>query len=340
MVPGAFTPLPAPTPSILHRFTTAARQGPSLLGAAFARSAFWTSPVVHHAMAAASEFKPDLVHANDWSTLPVAVRLGVPFVYDSHEFATGEQDERLLWRLLFKPYISAMEGAFIRKAGDVVTVSEGIAERLEGLYGLPKRPTVIRNMPLYEESAFRRTGESIEVLYHGAYHPNRGLECVIDSVALWPPNFRLKLRGIGAPHYIDALRKRALGSTAHDRIIFADPVRMDDLVQAAATSDVGIFTIPPYTVQADYVLPNKFFEYTMAGLCLVVSRAKEMSKEVERRGLGVVANGTSPRDIAAAISTLTRDRIDAAKQASLAAARELNWDREKSRLSDLWRIIA
>lgn len=340
-VPGQFVPLPAPVSGLDHKVRTAARQGPSILLGSMALPAYWTSENAQRALQAGAAFAPDIVHANDWMALPVAARLGVPFIYDSHEFATGEQEERLVWRLLFKPYIAAIERNTIGKAASVVTVSDGIAERLRTLYALPRLPIVIRNTPPFREIPWRPTGEIIEVLYQGAYNPDRGLEDLIDSVPLWPAGYRLTMRGIGAPLYIRELKARAAGlGLAEDRIVFVDPVLPAELVEAAARFDVGIHPIPPRTVQTEYCLPNKFFEYLMAGLCLCVSPAREMAAIVEARGLGSVMRDTTPAAIAEAVAGLSRERIDAAKRASIETARDLNWENEKHRLLDLYRSLA
>ena len=43
--------------------------------------------------------------------------------------------------------------------------------------------------------------------------------------------------------------------------MFVDPVLPAELVEAAARFDIGIHPIPPRTVQTEYCLPNKFFEF-------------------------------------------------------------------------------
>lgn len=338
-VSGRFVSFPAPVPGAAHSLGVALRQGPALFSP---KLAVWTSQLgaTVRAMAdAARASQPHLIHANDWPALSIATKLGAPVLYDSHEFASGEHEERLLWRLLFKPYISAIEGASVRQAKRVVTVSDGIADKLQAIYDLPERPTVIRNMPYYSRSEFRPVGETVEVLYQGAYNPDRGLENLIDSVLAWPAGYRLTLRGLGPGDYIATLQRRAEGSGGRNRIRFADPVSPADLVQAATSFDIGIHPIPPNTVQTEFCLPNKFFEYAMAGLCLCVSPAKEMASLVASRGLGAVMQGTRAIDIAEAVSSLTRERIDVAKRASLDAARDLNWDHERHRLLAVWRSL-
>ena len=298
---------------------------------------FWTSPSARLALDAAREFAPDLVHANDWSALPIAGSLKAPFIYDSHEFATGEQEERALWRLVFGPYVAAIEGTFIHRASRVVTVSQGIAERMQSLYHLADTPIVIRNVPAYVDVRPRKVGTPVKVLYQGAYNPDRGLEELIDSVAMWRPGYSLTLRGIGNEQYVAALKARASLSPAADRIKFVEPVTPAELITAANEFDVGVHPIPPRTTQTNYCLPNKFFEYTMAGLCLCVSPAREMAMLVEQHRLGAVMQSTEPAAIAKAINSLSIDAIQAAKSASHEAARTYNWSNESERLLAIYR---
>lgn len=61
------------------------------------------------------KIQPEVVHANDWATLPAAIAAKKQFkakiVYDTHEFATQEHAERALWRLLYQPAIKSIERA-------------------------------------------------------------------------------------------------------------------------------------------------------------------------------------------------------------------------------------
>jgi glycosyltransferase involved in cell wall biosynthesis len=79
-------------------------------------------------------------------------------------------------------------------------------------------------------------------------------------------------------------------------------------------------------------LPNKFFEYVMAGLALCASDRPEMARLIQQYDLGVTIAAVEPKAIAAAINALDPDRIDRFKRNALAAARELCWERESERL--------
>lgn len=284
----------------------------------------------------AREQRADIWLANDWTALPVvralAAEQGVPYAYDTHELAIDEYAQSLRWRLIHRPLIAAVERKGIAGAAVTSCVSQGIADRLQQVYGLPEKPMLIRNMPRYQAHAFRPCGETIEVLYHGIVYEGRGLETCIDSVALWRPEFRLTIRGPGPEGYLAGLRKRIEAAGLGDRVVLAPPVPMVDLVKEAARFDIGLFALPGHSQQNVHVLPNKFFEYTMAGLALCVSDLPEMTALLRRHDLGRLIPEVTPQAIAAAVNGFDRPAIDACKAHALAAAKLLNWEAEADRL--------
>jgi len=278
----------------------------------------------------------DLWLANDWTTLPIARKLAiehrVPFAYDTHELAIDEYAQRWTWRFTRRPVIAAIEGAAMREAAFVSCVSEGIARRLAQFYRLAERPLVLRNTPPYRPTDFRPTGERIQVLYHGLISPGRGLEACIESVPLWRPEFTLTIRGPGDPAYLSDLAQLAQLHGVAGRVIFAQAVPMIDLVRKAVDYDIGLFALPAHSLQNIYVLPNKFFEYMMAGLALCVSDLPEMTKILRERDLGALIGAVTPGAIAAAINSLDRNSIDVYKRNALAVAPVLSWEAEGCRL--------
>jgi glycosyltransferase involved in cell wall biosynthesis len=280
----------------------------------------------------------DLWLANDWTSLPVVRRLaneqGVPFAYDTHELAVDEYAERWAWRVLRRPVIAAIEGMAMEDAAFVSCVSDGIAERLRQFYELGRPPLVIRNTPSYELVSFRPTGNQIRVLYHGLVSPGRGLEACIGSVPFWRPEFALTIRGPGSPEYLDHLARLARQHGVDGRVTFASPVPMVELVRSAAEHDVGLFALPNHSLQNVYALPNKFFEYMMAGLALCVSDLPEMVRIVKRQSLGVLITEVTPQAIAASINRLNPLAIDLYKRNALVAAQEYCWENEGQRLLD------
>jgi glycosyltransferase involved in cell wall biosynthesis len=276
--------------------------------------------------------------ANDWNTLPVVARLaaerGGLFCYDAHEFAVEEYADRPLWRWTTMPWVAAIEGSFVKRAAWVSTVSRGIADAMRRRYGLAEEPLVVRNAPCFIETESHPTGDEILVHHHGGLAPLRGLEEIIDSVALWKRDRRLRILGVGTDEYVASLRRRIDEAGLADRIELLPPLPMTLLIQDAATADVGIHALPKSSRQNDYALPNKFFEYTMAGLALCVSDLREMSALLREHDLGVLIAETTPRGIAAAVNGLDRATIERCRANARSAARTLCWESESRKLVD------
>lgn len=281
----------------------------------------------------------DIWLGNDWTTLPIAARLaaeqGVPFAYDTHELAYDEYAQSFKWRIVHRPLIKHAEGASIHCASFVTCVSDGIADRLVEVHGLAHRPVVIRNTPHFQACPFRPTGDVVKVLYHGIVAPGRGLEDCIRSVASWRTEFELIIRGPSPEDYLASLKAIAAEEGVENRVTFDPPVPMTELVSRAASCDVGLFALPAHSQQNVYVLPNKFFEYTMAGLALVVSDLPEMTRLLREHDLGLLISELTPSAIAKAVNALDRAAIDRYKANALEAAKELNWEVEGARLTEI-----
>lgn len=286
----------------------------------------------------ASALRRDIWLANDWQMLPIAVDLarqhGAAVVYDTHELASSEYSDSLRWRLLHRPLATAVEGACIRQAGLVTCVSSGIARELQREYRLATTPMVIRNVPPLTEVTSHPLGQPIRVLYHGVVSPGRGLETCIRSVPLWRQGYTLTIRGPATPGYRAALAREVAAAGVSDRVTLADPVPMTELVREAAAFDIGLFCLPASSLQNRLALPNKLFEYTMAGLALCVSALPEMAAIVREHELGALIEGETPEAVATAINTLDTAALARCRSNALKAREALNWEREGSRLVD------
>jgi len=340
----AQAPLPAPPPTSVSvlpgpgsdtrvRLGMVLRQAPASLLPISADALYWASATRLAARRELLSFKPNLVIANDWRALPIAhaakQACKARVIYDSHEFATEEFADSWRWRLLARQHVVRIEERYIREADAIVTVSDGIADALAARYGLA-RPTVISNTPAWQETAFRPTGSPVTVLYHGAIVPRRGLETLIESVTLWPADFRLVIRGPAQGGFDQHLR--TLASGLGERVTFAPAVPPDQVVPSAAQADIGIFLLSNSTTHARFAMPNKIFEYIQAGLMVISSDLPEIRAVLDRADCGLALEKDTPRAIAAQLAALTPEIVDRCKHASLASARSFNFEAEGSKL--------
>jgi glycosyltransferase involved in cell wall biosynthesis len=310
----------------------------------YAEDCYWRlfgHEAMFHQLAYIEGIKADIVVGHEYFTAPLAARLArhwsIPFALDIHEYATEQYASDPEWRRTWQPYVRALEGHFLPQAAAVTTVCDGIADALHRLYGLRARPLVVRSTSLYAHMPFRPTGGRIDVLYHGLVSPLRGLERTIESVRLWRPEFRLVIRGIAEPDYSESLIALAERHGVRDRVEIQPGVLLQDMVRLANGADIGLFVQEDVSLHKHHTLPNKLFEYIMAGLAVCVSDLPEMARVVRDHRVGRLVPELSPQAIANVINSFSRDEIDACKRRSLEAARVLCWEVESRPMLDAYR---
>jgi glycosyltransferase involved in cell wall biosynthesis len=208
-------------------------------------------------------------------------------VYDAHELYTGfDDDPPRLWLRT----ISALEGALARSADSVVTVSEQIADELVRRHRLARRPLVVLNCPPVEERPFAGHAGALRVIYQAAAGPGRHLLDLAPLADL--PDIEVASRVLG-------------GDVPPPGIEQLAPVGQEDLVAALEPFDIGLVIDRTTTDNTRLALPNKLFEYLMAGLAVVVPDAPAMAALVEREGVGKVYG---PGCLDEVVRQLARDR--------------------------------
>jgi glycogen(starch) synthase len=325
----------------LQRLALLATQAPANLAPALAPRLHFLRAHHRAARAALVALAPDVIHANDWIALPAAVAAaratGARLVYDSHEFAAEEHADNLRWRLVAQASARATEARLIGAAAAVITVSDGIADALARAHALPAHPAVVRNAPGFEEVAPSDDVWPRRLLFHGVLKPGRGVEAAIAATAALPDHV-LTLRGEGAPAYLAALRAQA--QAAQGRVRFEAAVAPGEVVRAAAAAQIGLFCAPLDTGHNRFAMPNKFFEYAMAGLATVAARGSELGALIERLGCGALAADATPQALAACLSGVDDAALARMRAAARAAARRMCWEREKQALIDVYAGLA
>lgn len=290
------------------------------------------------------ELAPSLVVAHDYHTADVAYgaarRAGARFTVDCHEYARGQYMHDRRWVRWMRPYVRAFQDHYLARADVVTTVCDGIAELLDAEQALQRPVRVVRSVPFRNPQPFRPTGDRIRVLYLGEICYMRGLHKAIQSMPLWRPEFDLVLQGNVQAGYGERLLEIARERGVADRMQIRPPVPFDDIVPSANAADIGYFVHKDLSPQKRFVLPNKYFEYVMAGLALCVSDLPEMARLVHQYGFGKLVPAYDERAIADVINSFDRATIDEMKRKSIAAASgELNWESEQHRMLDAYESV-
>ena len=310
---------------------------------------------------------PFAFHCHDLTTavigLAAARKVGTRCVCDFHEW-WSEMSE---WNYIEKKFVDPLpktkrffkfaERFIMSRADAVITVCDSIAHELEkNVKGSSAEITVIRNIPDLNpspnESDYRNLNlrelfglqqEQQLVIYQGGVGPSRNLEPVIDALA-YAPRTVLVIRGPAIEHFAKDYQARAALSGVQDRLFCLDPVPSADVVAAAAASGAvaGLYTVGQICLSWVYALPNKIFEYMVAGLPILTADYPEVRKLVDHYEIGIVFDPDDPHSIAAAFNRFaTEPYLVASMRSRLAAAlSDLDAEMEWQKIVDLYDGLA
>jgi len=264
----------------------------------------------------------DLVVANDARALPLAFAVAgdAPVLSDLHEWAPEENSTSLPWRLLVKPYMDWLCRRYLPRVAAATTVNDSIAGLYRERYGV--LPKIVRNAgPFRELSPSALQPGRVRLVHSGIAIPDRNLEGLIDAVAALDDRFTLDLYLVNASRFLSTLQERAAGNP---RVRFHDPVPPDELPRTLNQYDLGVFLLPPQTVNYQFMLPNKLFDFVQARLGVVFGPAIETDRVIREHGIGLVTGGWSTDDLVATLRALTDEDVIGFKAASDHSARALS----------------
>ena len=290
---------------------------------------------------------PEAYHAHDldslWPAVRAAQRLDRPIVYDSHEF--WPEQSSLVNRPLMRSCWSLLERRLIRRVDRVITVSGSIAQALKERYRLDE-VVVLRNLPLFRQKVqsnlIRETLDLPDdrpiVLYQGGFLTDNGLREQIEAVAELAAAFVL----IGDGPSERALRNQVRAAGLDDQVNFIPRVPFEQLHNYTCSADLGLCLIKGTGKSFYYSLPNKLFEYMMAGLPILASNFPEMQRIVHETRTGATVDPTNTAAIREQIAAFldNAEQREACAKASLQAAQHYNWERESVQLTQLYATLA
>ena len=195
------------------------------------------------------------------------------------------------------------------------------ARRSATIMNCPPRSAVV-------QSARCHASRPLKLLYQGLYFPYRGLEQAVAGVD--GLDVELTFRGVGP--YQKKIEKLASGRPS---VRFEAPARVGKLIQLASEHHVGLSPFLPLCGNTIAALPNKFFEYMAAGLCVLSSDLPELRRVTEDYEVGMVFDPLSDDGLRKAVGYLAdhpREVVDYGCQARQAIKSRFNWETEEQEI--------
>ncbi len=275
----------------------------------------------------------DVVHAHDFTSLPLGARLaterGVPLVYDAHEFwpgrdVHGRPTPYQRWRE------TRTEGRLGATAAEVVTVGPELAQLLQKNYGWTN-VTVVRNtFPTSLGNGCKPPDEPVAAVYAGRIGPGRDLETVLAAAGELKP-VKTVLVGPADGGYVATL------DTGDAEVLDALP--LEDAVTLLAGSGIALVTLSGKWLNNRIGMPNKLFMAVRAGVPVVASDLPALRRIVTEHGIGRLYQ---PGDAASLVRAVREVEASYGElTAAVARARtELSWDRDALALQGVYDRLA
>jgi glycosyltransferase involved in cell wall biosynthesis len=162
---------------------------------------------------------------------------------------------------------------------------------------------------------------------------------MIKAIAQSDPRYELHLLFVNRKKtYVNYLMELA-NQIAPGRVFFHPPVPPYDIVSEISQYDIGFFPLPPKNYNYMITLPNKLFEFIVAGLAVCIGPSLSMAEIVREYNCGVVAPSFDPTVIANVLNETSAEQWNDMRNASFEAAKVLNAENEMGKVLELYRNL-
>ena len=302
--------------------------------------------------------RADIYHAHDASALPAcfiaALFCHKQLVFDAHELPLAEErplsEMSRSHRWLHKA-LAVLLRCIVPRCDGVISVSPPIVEAIRTRYRIPQ-VSLVRNILKYRVVArsdrlhqyLGLDPKTRIALYQGLLESDRGLDLLVRAAAFLGRNILIVLMGRGPHQTVSQLEALIVREGVSDRIKILPAVPYEELLDWTASADIGMYVASPdYSSNERWCLPNKLFEYLMAGIPVLTSELDAIVEVIRTYDVGQVVSSLAPADMGAAITAMLDDHDALARMrrnALEAAKQEFNWEKEKEKLLHLYHRLS
>ncbi len=283
--------------------------------------------------------KTDLLVANDLDTLLpnylISLLKRIPLVYDTHELfcevpeLQANPGKKKIWK--------RVERWIFPKLKRVFTVNDSIAKIYAEEYKVPIK--VVRNMPRAAFSAFELPpatrveydlplDKKIVLLQGAGINIDRGAE---EAVLAMKYLEDVLLLIIGDGDVIPLLKEMSGKPGLTGKIRFIPKLPFAELKRCTQLADLGLTLDKDTNINYRYSLPNKLFDYILAGVPVIASNLVEVRNIVDQYQIGCIIPDHDPKTLARVISTSLENtgQLKIWKENTKLAAGNCCWENEE-----------
>lgn len=285
-----------------------------------------------------------IINIHTLALLPVGVILKYLFdcklIYDTHELET----ETLYLKGFRKVLSKFVERHFIKFCESTICVNESISNWYFNEYKLNEVPLVLLNTP--ENNASKNKNDLFRkkfkinrhekiCLFQGNLNKGRGIEELVYTFKEYKPNgYCLVFLGNG--QLSEWIKYEAKTS----KNIFHHPaVKRDTLFEYTSSADIGLNFTDSKCLNHIFSLPNKFFEYSSAGLAILCSSNIEFKKFIDRYNCGICVSEINPKEINNCLNSLSEKQCKQFSENALQMFESNCWEKQERCLVTLYNNV-
>lgn len=243
------------------------------------------------------DFKSEYIIACDLYSLVSASKISLKqnskLIYDSREIYSklGSLSEYPLKQFV----ISQIELYYSKNINKIVVSGELDQEYLESYFKKQFEYFVIKNLPPFKEivksnlirDKFDIPKDKLILIYQGVILKGRGLILILKAIQK-NNNYHLVIIGDGnfkseLEHFVDL-------NKINDKVTFVGEVDYKDLHSYTCSADLGLCLFEPISKSYELALPNKLFEYMMAGIPCIATNLPALNDVITKNKNGILIN--------------------------------------------------
>lgn len=273
----------------------------------------------------------NVISSVDADTLLAACKIAkyhkAKHIHDAHELFTevpeleGKWLKRIIWKII--------ERITLQKVNRAYTVSPGLKEFYEEICST--KFDLIYNYPTLKNKC--DLSPKYDVIYQGAVNKGRCVDLLIKSAIKF--NFSVVICGEG-----DELNRAKLQANKARNIVFMGAVMPNKLHEITSNAKIGFNVLDNSSDNYDKSLPNKTFDYIMAGKPQLISESHTLSKLNNKKSFANVVVLTVDSIGKSVISLLNnKKQYDLLSNNCMTLRKVLNWDSQKEHLLSIYENV-
>lgn len=299
------------------------------------------------------QFKPDLIHCHDYSSLKTATvlakKLNIPLIYDAHELYSYQPGiPKSIAKLIFKN-----EKKLIQYAHTCITVNQQQADIMAKDFNyqhfLPISNATVEPKDFNPQEKYDLIREHSNIpkdepimLFQGGINRLRKIDLLLEGLALVKQKIHLAFITFG--NEVGEFKAMAEDLNIADRVHFLPEVPWEDMIYWAASADVGVLPYQADDMNTKISSPNKMYEFICSATPMIASSALINVHDIlTKEHFGVSYLLKEPKDYARAIEIMFDEQLGGPKrfkEALLSQRHRYLWAHEAKTLGHFYQKLA